>query len=146
VRHGNAYGLDWMVITDHGGPQHARIGVEKVNPEIVAARAEIPDTLVFQGLEWNIPAAEHGTVFVHPGRDEVAVLKEFENAFDGTVKGAGDPTSGSAPAVAGSRSAARSRCVPAPRSSCPSRSTWRPGRTGRSSCRGWPASTSSAAW
>ena len=33
------------------------------------------DTLVFQGLEWNIPAAEHGTVFVHPGKNEVAVLK-----------------------------------------------------------------------
>ena len=40
---------------------------------------------MFQGLEWNIPAAEHGTVFVHPGRNEVAVLKEFENAFDGVV-------------------------------------------------------------
>jgi hypothetical protein len=92
VRHGNAYGLDWMVITDHGSVQHAKIGVEKVNPEIRAARAEIPDTLVFQGLEWNIPAAEHGTVFVHPGRDEVAVLKEFENAFDGTVRNAADPT------------------------------------------------------
>ncbi len=85
VRHANAYGLDWMVITDHGSVQHAKIGVEKVNPEIVAARAEIADTLVFQGLEWNIPAAEHGTVFVHPGRNEVAVLKEFENSYDGVV-------------------------------------------------------------
>ena len=44
------------------------------------------ETLVFQGLEWNIPAAEHGTVFVHPGSNEVAVLKEFENAFDGVVQ------------------------------------------------------------
>jgi hypothetical protein len=89
VRHANAYGLDWMVITDHGSVTHAKIGVEKVNPDIVAARRVVRnETLVFQGLEWNIPAAEHGTVFVHPGRGEVAVLKEFENSFDGSVKGA----------------------------------------------------------
>ncbi|MGW5128199.1 PHP domain-containing protein [Streptomyces sp. NPDC004069] len=88
VRQANAHGLDWMVITDHGSEQHAKIGVEKVNPDIVAARGKITDTLVFQGLEWNIPAAEHGTVFVHPGSNEVAVLKEFENSFDGVVKNA----------------------------------------------------------
>ena len=61
------YGLDWMVITDHGSAGHAKFGVDKVNPDIRAARAAIEDALVFQGLEWNIPAAEHGTVFVHPG-------------------------------------------------------------------------------
>jgi hypothetical protein len=83
VRQANAHGLDWMVVTDHASEQHARIGVEKVNPDIVAARDEIEDTLVFQGLEWNIPAAEHGTVFVHPGRNEVAVLKQFEATYDG---------------------------------------------------------------
>jgi hypothetical protein len=88
VRHANAYGLGWMVITDHGSQMHAKIGVEKVNPDIVAARSQTQDTLVFQGLEWNIPAAEHGTVFVHPGRNEVALLKEFENSYDGSVKGA----------------------------------------------------------
>jgi hypothetical protein len=88
VQHGSAYGLDWMVITDHGSVAHAKIGVDKVNPDIVAARQRFGDeTLVFQGLEWNIPAAEHGTVFVHPGRHEVAVLKEFESSFDGVVNG-----------------------------------------------------------
>ncbi|MFJ9704999.1 histidinol-phosphatase [Streptomyces sp. NPDC101234] len=92
VRQGNAHGLDWMVITDHGSETHAKIGVEKVNPDIVAARDQIDDTLVFQGLEWNIPAAEHGTVFVHPGKNEVAVLKEFETSFDGSVKGASAST------------------------------------------------------
>ncbi|HEY5134640.1 MAG TPA: PHP domain-containing protein [Candidatus Nanopelagicales bacterium] len=85
VRHAHAFGLDWMVITDHGSAQHARIGVEKVNPDIVAARDAVEDILVFQGLEWNIPAAEHGTVFVHPGPNEVAVLKAFENNYDGVV-------------------------------------------------------------
>jgi hypothetical protein len=91
-RHARAYGLDWMVVTDHGSVTHAKIGVEKVNPDIVAARRELDGLLIFQGLEWNIPAAEHGTVFVHPGRHEVAVLKEFENAYDGTVTGTGAST------------------------------------------------------
>jgi hypothetical protein len=92
ARHARAYGLDWMVITDHGNATHAKIGVAKVNPDIVAAREEIEGTLIFQGLEWNIPAAEHGTVFVHPSRNEVAVLQEFENAFDGSVKSASAST------------------------------------------------------
>jgi hypothetical protein len=102
VRHANANGLDWMVITDHGSIQHAKIGVEKVNPDIKAAREALKDTLVFQGLEWNIPAAEHGTVFVAPGPNEVAVLKEFENAFDGVVMNAtGSTPANEALAIAG---------------------------------------------
>ncbi|MEV5341993.1 PHP domain-containing protein [Streptomyces sp. NPDC052676] len=92
VRQGARHGMDWLVITDHGSATHARIGVEKVNPDIREARAAYEDTLVFQGLEWNIPAAEHGTVFVHPGRNEVAVLKQFETDYDGAVKGASDST------------------------------------------------------
>jgi hypothetical protein len=102
VRQANAHGLDWMVITDHGSVTHAKIGVEKVNPDIVDARDKTDDTLVFQGLEWNIPGAEHGTVFVHPGSNEVAVLKEFENSFDGSVKNAsGNSPANEALAIAG---------------------------------------------
>lgn len=92
VQHASAFGLDWMVITDHGSVAHAKIGVEKVNPDIVAARDAMKNMLVFQGLEWNIPAAEHGTVFVAPGGNEVSTLKEFENSFDGTVKKANAST------------------------------------------------------
>jgi hypothetical protein len=92
VRQGARHGLDWLVITDHGNETHARIGVEKVNPDIKEARAAHEDTLVFQGLEWNIPGAEHGTVFVHPGRNEVSVLKEFETSYDGGVRKATDST------------------------------------------------------
>ncbi|MBG0851624.1 PHP domain-containing protein [Streptomyces spinoverrucosus] len=102
VRQGAKHGMDWLVITDHGSTTHAKIGVEKVNPDIQQARAAYEDTLVFQGLEWNIPAAEHGTVFVHPGRNEVSVLKQFETDYDGSVKGASDSTpANEALAVAG---------------------------------------------
>ncbi|MFE6176345.1 PHP domain-containing protein [Streptomyces sp. NPDC056464] len=102
VRQGARHGMDWLVITDHGSTTHAKIGVDKVNPDIKAARAAYEDTLVFQGLEWNIPGAEHGTVFVHPGNNEVSVLKQFETDYDGSVKGASDSTpANEALAVAG---------------------------------------------
>ncbi|MFE2276936.1 PHP domain-containing protein [Streptomyces sp. NPDC059454] len=102
VRQGAKHGMDWLVITDHGSTTHAKIGVDKVNPDIKEARAAYEDTLVFQGLEWNIPAAEHGTVFVHPGPGEVSVLKQFETDYDGSVKGASDSTpANEALAVAG---------------------------------------------
>ncbi|MQY16154.1 hypothetical protein SRB5_63470 [Streptomyces sp. RB5] len=102
AQHGAAFGLDWMVITDHGGATHARLGVDLVNPDILAARANLRDTLIFQGLEWNIPAAEHGTVFVAPGKNEVEVLKQFENDYDGSVRGAtGNTPANEALAVAG---------------------------------------------
>ncbi|GAA2518068.1 twin-arginine translocation signal domain-containing protein [Winogradskya humida] len=84
AKNGRAYGLNWLVITDHGSNAHAKIGVDKVNPDILATRAELKDLLTFQGLEWNIPAAEHATVFVHPGKNEVAVLKQFEQTYDGS--------------------------------------------------------------
>jgi hypothetical protein len=102
VRQGSRHGLDWLVITDHGNETHAKIGVEKVNPDIKEARDAHKDTLVFQGLEWNIPGAEHATVFVHPGKNEVAVLKEFETSYDGRVKNAnGSSPANEALAIAG---------------------------------------------
>ncbi|WP_068399366.1 PHP domain-containing protein [Kribbia dieselivorans] len=101
VKNASALGLDWMVITDHGSATHAKLGVDLVNPDIRRARADHPEMLVFQGLEWNIPAAEHGTVFVHPGSNEVDVLKQFENTYDGTVTGAGHNAAGEALAVSG---------------------------------------------
>ncbi|GAA3529502.1 PHP domain-containing protein [Streptomyces osmaniensis] len=102
VRQGAKHGMDWLVITDHGSTTHAKIGVDKVNPDIRAARAAYEDTLVFQDLEWNIPGAEHGTVFVHPGNNEVSVLKQFETDYDGSVKNASDSTpANEALAVAG---------------------------------------------
>ncbi|WP_030740155.1 PHP domain-containing protein [Streptomyces sp. NRRL F-5135] len=103
VRQGARHGLDWMVITDHGSATHARIGVDKVNPDIKDARAAHRDQLVFQGLEWNIPGAEHATVFVHPGRDEVEVLKRFETDYDGSLHPSPSPSVNEALAVSGLR-------------------------------------------
>src|SRR5664280_382016 len=79
------YGLDWLVITDHGGVAHQKFSIDQVAADIDKARRKHPDTLVFQGLEWNIPGAEHGTVFLPPGRQTLEVLRAFEGRFDGEV-------------------------------------------------------------
>jgi len=102
ARHGRAFGLDWVVITDHGSVAHAKIGVEKVNPDIRATREELKDLLTFQGLEWNIPAAEHATVFVAPSKHEVDVLKQFEQTYEGSLLPATNtPEQNEAAAIAG---------------------------------------------
>ncbi len=82
---GAKYGLDWMVFTEHSNFGHADFGAALEHGEILRARAENPRQLIFQGLEWYIPAAEHCTVFTAPGPHEVDVLTRFESAYDGKL-------------------------------------------------------------
>jgi hypothetical protein len=82
---GAKYGLDWMVFTEHSNFGHADFGAALEHREILDARAENPRQLIFQGLEWYIPAAEHCTVFTAPGPHEVDVLTRFESAYDGKL-------------------------------------------------------------
>ena len=79
------FGLDWMVITDHGGVAHQKFSIDDTAEDIAATRAADPDLLVFQGLEWNIPGGEHATVFVAPGQGDIATLRKFELDYDGSV-------------------------------------------------------------
>jgi len=85
--HSTARPTAWLAGHDRPRQRDPRQGrCRQGQPDTVRALDVFGDqTLVFQGLEWNIPAAEHGTVIVHPGRNEVGVLKEFENTFDGVV-------------------------------------------------------------
>ena len=32
------YGLDWMVTTDHGGPNHSKVNLEQAYPELLKSR------------------------------------------------------------------------------------------------------------
>ncbi|MEV6110675.1 histidinol-phosphatase [Streptomyces sp. NPDC051940] len=91
---GARYGLDWMVFNEHSNFGHARYGAQLEHQEILKARAENPRQLIFQGLEWYIPAAEHCTVFSAPGPNEVDLLTRFELAYDGKLLGydKGGPT------------------------------------------------------
>jgi hypothetical protein len=80
------FGLDWMVFTEHSNLGHAHAGgALSEHAEVLRARAENPRLLIFQGLEWYIPAAEHGTVFTAPGPNEATVLRDFELTFDGKL-------------------------------------------------------------
>ncbi|MFJ8539417.1 PHP domain-containing protein [Streptomyces sp. NPDC093591] len=93
---GAEYGLDWMVFTEHSNFGHARYGAPLEHEEIRRARAENPRQLIFQGLEWYIPAAEHCTVFAAPGAHEVDLLTRFESAYDGKLLGYTEGSAGAA--------------------------------------------------
>lgn len=87
AKKGAELGLDWMVFTEHSNLGHRDKGAAAEHEEIMAARARNPRQLIFQGLEWYIPAAEHGTVFAAPGPYEVELLREFERRWDGKLNG-----------------------------------------------------------
>ncbi|WP_405534528.1 PHP domain-containing protein [Streptomyces sp. NBC_00075] len=84
---GEKFGLDWMVFTEHSNFGHAQYGAPLEHAEILKARKENPRQLIFQGLEWYIPGAEHCTVFSPPGKNEVDLLTKFESAYDGKLLG-----------------------------------------------------------
>jgi len=90
ARRAAQYGLDWMVCTEHSNVGHDRFGAELEHTDILAARAENPRLLIFQGLEWYIPGAEHATVFTAPGPGEASLLRDFERAFDGKLLASAD--------------------------------------------------------
>jgi hypothetical protein len=92
AQRGAQFGLDWMAFTEHSNFGHADKGAAAENVEVLRARAENPRMLIFQGLEWYIPAAEHGTVLVAPGPNNVALLQQFEREYDGKLTGRADST------------------------------------------------------
>ncbi|PBC69804.1 PHP domain-containing protein [Streptomyces sp. TLI_235] len=93
VRRGMAHGLDWLAITDHGNAAFAAHSVEDRYADLRAARERYrEDILVFHGLEWNIPGAEHTTLMLAPGAGEAAFLQEFVNQHDALVTGTRDGT------------------------------------------------------
>ncbi|WP_432943584.1 PHP domain-containing protein [Kribbella sp. CA-253562] len=85
AQRGAQFGLDWMAFTEHSNFGHAEKGAVAEQAEVVKARAENPRMLIFQGLEWYIPAAEHGTVLVAPGANAVPLLQAFEREYDGKL-------------------------------------------------------------
>jgi len=88
---GNAqrFGADWVVITDHGYPTHERSSVESTNADVRAARRRHPNVLIWHGMEWNVPGAEHATVFFAPGANEASLLRTFERDHDSRLQNDG---------------------------------------------------------
>lgn len=96
------FGLGWCVITDHGGPMHDKVALAKAYPELVAARKKHAGMQIFQGMEWNVPAAEHGSVILPPTADEAQRITEFEALYDErNISRPGTPADTEAAAVEG---------------------------------------------
>jgi hypothetical protein len=84
---GLRHGVDWLVISDHGHASHERLSVEQIQADVVAARRRHPNLVLWHGMEWNVPGAEHGTLFFEDCRDEAAVFRDFERQFDWRLNG-----------------------------------------------------------
>lgn len=81
------HGLSWMVITDHGGPNRAKLALEQAYPELLASRKALPHILQFYGMEFdvpgNAPGGRHAT-FIMPQRpSEAQQLYDIESVYNG---------------------------------------------------------------
>ena len=76
------FGLRWMVTTDHGGPDHAKLNLEQAHRELTLSRELVPEVLQFYGMELNMPGMDHHTLIIPRAEDEASVLHEIESRFD----------------------------------------------------------------
>ncbi|MEH7352637.1 phosphoesterase [Neobacillus drentensis] len=76
------YGLDWMVSTDHGGPNHSKVNLEQAYPELLISRQAVPDLLQFYGMEFDTPAADHSSLIIPKSDNESETLYNIESKFN----------------------------------------------------------------
>ena len=86
------FGLEWIVATDHGGPNHSKINLEQAYPALIESRKTVPEVVQFQGLELNTPGADHSSIILPHTQDEAKYLFEFESRFDKLEAWPKDPT------------------------------------------------------
>ena len=89
---GRRYGLDWMVSTDHGGPNHSRINRDYAYPELLEARKAVPDMVLFYGMEFDTPGADHSSIIVPKTDDEAGYLYQIESRFAKNEPWPADPS------------------------------------------------------
>ena len=81
------HGLSWLVITDHGGPNRAKLALEQAYPELLASRKALPHILQFYGMEFDVPGNSPGgrhATFIMPKRPtEAQQLYEIESKYNG---------------------------------------------------------------
>jgi hypothetical protein len=58
------FGLRWMVTTDHGGPNHAKLNLVQAHRELTLSRELVPEVLQFYGMELNMPSMDHHTLII----------------------------------------------------------------------------------
>lgn len=81
ARQALAFGLSWMVHTDHGGPGHSAVTADHAWPALQQARRDVPALIQFNGMEFDVPAAEHASLIIAPGPRERDELVEIERRF-----------------------------------------------------------------
>lgn len=81
------HGLSWLVITDHGGPNRAKLALEQAYPELLASRKALPHILQFYGMEFDVPGNSPGgrhATFIMPKRpSEAQQLYDIESKYNG---------------------------------------------------------------
>jgi hypothetical protein len=75
------FGLDWMVSTDHGGPNHAKLNHDLAYPSLLKSRAAVPEVLQFFGMELDTPGGEHSSLIIPHTHSERGDLRDFESRF-----------------------------------------------------------------
>jgi len=75
------HGLSWMVATDHGGPNHSKVSLERSYPELLLSRAAVPEVIQFFGMELDTPGADHSSLIVPHTHDEADRLVTLEHDF-----------------------------------------------------------------
>lgn len=76
-----AHGLRWMVSTDHGGPHHSKLNFEQAYPAVLKARADVPEVLIFYGMEFDTPGADHSSMILPRTDAEQSTLFDIESRF-----------------------------------------------------------------
>lgn len=76
-----SFGLSWMVSTDHGGPLHARLNGDQAYPELLQAREASPDLILFYGMEFDTPGAEHSSLIIPRSDHEREDLLRLESRY-----------------------------------------------------------------
>jgi hypothetical protein len=75
------HGLDWIVATDHGGPNHSKVNFEQAYPELLQSRRTVPNVVQFWGMEFDTPGADHSSLIIPFTDDEAVRLQELESRF-----------------------------------------------------------------
>jgi hypothetical protein len=75
------HGLSWMVSTDHGGPNHSKVNLEQAYPKVLQARRAVPELVLFYGMEFDTPGADHSSLIIPYTPEEAEQLYELEFKF-----------------------------------------------------------------
>lgn len=91
------HGLDWVVATDHGGPNHSKVHHDHAYPELLTSRKVVPDLVQFFGMEFDTPGADHSSIVVPFGSDEAERLRAIESAYSSREAFPADPARNTEP-------------------------------------------------